>query len=278
MSGRFAGRRAVVTGASRGIGAGIAQRLAAEGAAVAIIARTVAEGDRANLAGSLESTAAKLRSYGNPVAIIAADLTDGDDRARIIPEAVEQLGGPVEIVVNNAAAAMYAQPSEMPLKRRRISFEVNVHAPLDLAQAALPAMLEAGEGWIVNLSSATGKLQPGPPFKQDGLGATTTMYGASKAALNRLTNGLGHELWGRGIRVNTVEPRAAVMSEGAEVLAGHVIKEDMIESMEEMVEAAVYLCDCDADTTGQVFVSLSLIADRGVTVMALDGGGPWSKR
>jgi citronellol/citronellal dehydrogenase len=91
-----------------------------------------------------------------------------------------------------------------------------------------------------------------------------------------LTNGLGHELWGRGIRVNTVEPRAAVMSEGAEVLAGHVIKEDMIESMEEMVEAAVYLCDCDAETTGQVFVSLSLIADRGVTVMALDGKGPWS--
>ena len=277
MSGRFAGRRAIVTGASRGIGAGIAERLAAEGAAVAIVARTVAEGDRANLAGSLESTAAKLRSYGNPVSIIAADLTDGDDRARIVPEAAEQLGGPVEILVNNAAAAMYAQPSEMPLKRRRISFEVNVHAPLDLAQTALPAMLEAGEGWIVNLSSATGKLQPGPPFKQDGLGATTTMYGASKAALNRLTNGLGHELWGRGIRVNTVEPRAAVMSEGAEVLAGHVIQEDMIESMEEMVEAAVYLCDCDPETTGKVFVSLDLIADRSVTVMTLDGTGPWSK-
>jgi NAD(P)-dependent dehydrogenase (short-subunit alcohol dehydrogenase family) len=276
MSGRFTGRRAVVTGASRGIGAGIAERLAAEGASVAIVARTLAEGDRANLAGSLEATADRLRAHGNLVAIIAADLTDGDDRARIVPEATQQLGGPVEILVNNAAAAMYAQPSEMPLKRRRITFEVNVHAPLDLAQAALPAMLEAGEGWIVNLSSATGKHSPGPPFKLEGLAATTGMYGASKAALNRETNALAHELWGRGIRINTVEPRAAVMSEGAEVLAGHVIKDDMIESMEEMVEAAVYLCDCDIDTTGQVFVSLDLIADRGVTVMTLDGAAPWS--
>jgi len=243
---------------------------------VAIVARTLAVGDRPNLAGSLEETADRLRSYGSPVALIAADLTDSDDRARIVPEASEQLGGPIDVLVNNAAAAVYAQPSEMPLKRRRITFEVNVHAPMDLAQAALPAMLAAGEGWIVNLSSATGKLSAGPPYDLTGLGATAGMYGSSKAALNRETNALAHELWGRGIRVNTVEPRAAVMSEGAEALAGHVIREDQKESMEEMVEAAVYLCDCDADTTGQVFVSLDLLADRGVTVMTLDGGTPWS--
>jgi NAD(P)-dependent dehydrogenase (short-subunit alcohol dehydrogenase family) len=273
---RFAGRRAIVTGASRGIGAGIAERLAAEGAAVAIVARTLAVGGRPNLPGSLEETAARLAAYGNPVAVIAADLTDGDERARIVPEATEQHGGPVDVLVNNAAAAMYAQPSEMPLKRRRITFEVNVHAPLDLAQAVLPTMLDAGEGWILNVSSATGKLDAGPPFKMEGLAATTGMYGSSKAALNRETNALAHELWGRGIRVNTVEPRAAVMSEGAEVLAGHVIRDDQKESMEEMVEAAVYLCDCDAETTGQVFVSLDLIADRGVTIMTLDGAGPWS--
>jgi NAD(P)-dependent dehydrogenase (short-subunit alcohol dehydrogenase family) len=165
----------------------------------------------------------------------------------------------------------------MPLKRRRITFEVNVHAPLDLAQAVLPSMLERGEGWIVNVSSATASHSPGPPFKMEGLAATTGMYGASKAALNRETNALGHELWGRGIRVNTVEPRAAVMSEGAEALAGHVIRDDQKESMEEMVEAAVHLCDCDESSTGAVHVSLDLIADRGLTVMALDGSAPWVK-
>jgi NAD(P)-dependent dehydrogenase (short-subunit alcohol dehydrogenase family) len=275
MSGRFTGRRAIVTGASRGIGAGIAERLAAEGAAVALVARTVDA--HPTLPGSLNETAARLREYGNPVAVIAADLADGDDRARIVPAAADELGGAIDVLVNNAAAAMYAQASEMPLKRRRITYEVNVHAPLDLAQAAVPAMLERGEGWIVNVSSATGKLTQGPPFKQDGLAATTGMYGSSKAALNRETNALAQELWGRGVRVNTVEPRAAVMSEGAEVLAGHVIRDDQKESMEEMVEAAVYLCDCDTETTGQVFVSLDLIADRGVTVMTLDGVGPWTK-
>jgi citronellol/citronellal dehydrogenase len=275
VSARFAGRRAVVTGASRGIGAGIAQRLAADGAAVAIVARTVDA--HPTLPGSLTETAELMRGSGNPVAVIAADLADGDDRARIVPDAAERLGGPIDILVNNAAAAMYAQPSEMPLKRRRITFEVNVHAPLDLAQAALPAMLERGEGWIVNVSSRSAFHAPGPPFQQDGLAATIGMYGASKAALNRETNALAHELWGRGIRVNTVEPRAAVMSEGAEVLAGHVIREDQKESLEEMVEAAVHLCDCDEDSTGAVHVSLDLIADRGLTVKTLDGSAPWVK-
>jgi len=270
---RFTGRRAIVTGASRGIGAAIAERLAAEGAAVAIVARTVDA--HATLPGSLNETAEKLRALGVTAAVIAADLTDGDDRARIVPEAVAALGGPIDILVNNAAAAMYARPSEMPLKRRRITFEVNVHAPLDLTQAVLPSMLERGEGWIVNVSSATASHAPGPPFKMEGLAATTGMYGASKAALNRETNALAHELWGRGVRVNTVEPRAAVMSEGAEVLAGHVIRDDQKESMEEMVEAVVHLCDCDESSTGAVHVSLDLIADRGLTVMTLDGSAPW---
>ncbi len=274
-SGRFAGRRAIVTGASRGIGAGIAQRLAAEGAAVAIVARTVDA--HPTLPGSLNATAELMRGYGGTVAVVAADLTDGDDRARIVPDAVDALGGPLDILVNNAAAAMYALPSEMPLKRRRVTFEVNVHAPLDLAQAVVPAMVERGEGWIVNVSSRTAFPAEGPPFRMEGLASTTGMYGASKAALNRETNALAHELWGRGIRVNTVEPRAAVMSEGAEVLAGHVIRDDQKESMEEMVEATLHLCDCDESSTGAVHVSLDLIADRGLTVMTLDGSASWVK-
>ena len=269
---RFAGRRAVVTGASRGIGAAIAERLAAEGAAVALVARTVDHHE--TLPGSLNETAARLSTLGATVGLIAADLTDPDARADVMARAKDALAGPIDILVNNAAAAMYAPMATYPAKRRRITFEVNVHAPYELVQQALPDMVAAGEGWIVNVSSATARHEKGPPFRESFTGSTTGMYGASKAALNRLTNALGRELHGTGVRVNTVEPRAAVMSEGAEALVGGKVTDDMIESMEAMVEATVALCCCDADRTGKVHVSLDLNDELGLTVMKLDASGP----
>jgi NAD(P)-dependent dehydrogenase (short-subunit alcohol dehydrogenase family) len=252
----------LVTGASRGIGAATALRFAAEGADVAIAARTVAPHDHDHLAGSLNETAARMRAYGGRVAVIAADVADEDDRARIVREAVDGLGGPIEILINNAAAGMFAPVREFPLKRRRIIFEVNVHAPLDLVQAVLPSMIEHGEGWIVNLSSATARPLPN---------STMAVYGSSKAALNRLTNGLAVELAGTGVRANTVEPRAAVMSEGAEPVIRGRVSDDQIESMEEMVEAVVALADCPAEFTARNCVSLDLIEELQLTVHALDG-------
>jgi len=257
------GRRALVTGASRGIGAAVAERLAAEGAAVAITARTLEK--HKTLAGSLQETAARLERYGGPVATIVANLADDDDRLRIVPEAVEQLGGHIEILVNNAAGAIYLPLSEFPLRRRRLIFDINLHAPIDLAQAVIPGMREAGEGWIVNLSSATARLSQGS--------STMGVYGASKAALNRLTDALAAELRGTGIRVNSIEPRAAVRTEGAEEMVGELLRRqpDLLESMEEMVEAVVALCACPEDVTGRMAVSLDLIAEWGLVVHNLDG-------
>jgi citronellol/citronellal dehydrogenase len=257
---RFAGRRVLVTGASRGIGAATAHRFAAEGADVAIVARTVARHD--HLAGSLAETAEGMRRFGGRVAAIAADIAEENDRSRAIREAVESLGGPIEILINNAAAGIFAPVQDFPLKRRRVIFEVNVHAPLDLAQAVLPSMVERGEGWIVNLSSATARPLPN---------SALAVYGASKAALNRLTNGLAVELIDSGVRINTVEPRAAVMSEGAAPVIRGRVSDDQIESMEEMVEAIVALSDCRADFTAHNCVSLDLIDQMRLTVHALDG-------
>jgi NAD(P)-dependent dehydrogenase (short-subunit alcohol dehydrogenase family) len=216
-----------------------------------------------------------MAAHGRAVAVVIADLTDENDRSRIVAEAEAALGGSIEILVNNAAAAIYHPLAEFSLKRRRLIFEANVHAPVDLAQAVIPGMRAAGEGWIVNVSSATAKHASGPPFVMGPNGATLGVYGASKAALNRLTNGLAVELYGTGIRVNTVEPRAAVLTEGAEVLVGDSLRADQIESLEEMVEGVLALCDCPTDFTGRVTVSLDLIASLGLEVRNLDGG-PWA--
>jgi NAD(P)-dependent dehydrogenase (short-subunit alcohol dehydrogenase family) len=87
-----------------------------------------------------------------------------------------------------------------------------------------------------------------------------------------MTNGLAAELHGTGIRVNTVEPRAAVLSEGAEALVGSTLKPEQIESMEAMVEGVMALCDCAPELTGRTCVSLDLIDELGVIVRGLDGG------
>ncbi len=269
MSGRFAGRRVVVTGSSRGIGAAIAERMAAEGADVVLTARTLDQHE--HLEGSLNATRDRLARYGTNVAVVVADLTDPVDRLRVIPEAEAALGGHVEILINNAAASIQAPLTGFSVKRRNIMFEVNVNAPLDLSLAAAPAMVEAGEGWIVNLSSGSAKLWPGPSEPIVATSVNISAYGASKAALNRITNGLAMELFGTGVRVNTVEPRAAVLSEGAAALVGDRLRPDQIESMEEMVEGTIVLCDCAPDVTGRVTVSLDNIDEFALEIRNLDG-------
>ncbi len=270
MGARLTGRRALVTGASRGIGAAIAQRLAAEGADVAVTARTREPGG--HLPGSLDEAAERIARHGRRAAVIVADLTDPQQRTDVVAQAAEQLGGPVDILVNNAAAAIYQPLLEYPLRRRHLTFEANVHAPLDLMQAAAPAMAEAGAGWIVNISSATTRHAAGPPFELVPPGTSMAVYGASKAALNRITHGMGVELSGTGVRVNTVQPKAAVLSEGAQRLVGATVRPDQVERMEEMVEGVLLLCDCAPEVTARTCVSLELIDEFGAEVRGLDGG------
>lgn len=269
MGNRFAGRRAVVTGSSRGIGAGVAERLAAEGADVVVTARTLSPGG--DLAGSLEETVERLRRYGGKVEAVVADLTDEEERGKVVSTAAELLGGPIDILINNAAAAIYQPLTDFPLRRRRLTFEANVHGPLDLMQSVAPAMVDGGAGWIVNISSATARHRPGPPFQLVSPGTAMAVYGASKTALNRISHGMGVELYGTGVRVNTLEPRAAVLSEGAKNLVGETIRPDQIEALEEMVEAVVALCDCPPDVTAASFVSLDLIDEWNLSVHGLDG-------
>ncbi len=210
--GKLDGRVALVTGASRGIGEAIATRFAAEGARVVCIARTLHEGDHP-LDGSLERTVATIREAGGEAAAIAANISEGEECARVVAEA-EQAFGPVDVLVNNAAANYFAPVAEIPDRRWRRVFAVNVHAPFLLAQGVLPGMIERGGGAIVNIGSG-GAIGPGRGPYEPAATGRAVLYGSTKAALERFTQGLAEEVEQDGIAVSCVSPSEPVRTPGA---------------------------------------------------------------
>lgn len=266
------GKTAIVTGASRGIGAAVAERFAAEGARVALVARTLDKpGD---VPGTLAETLARCQAHGAEAATIVADLADPDDRRRVVPESKRLLGGPIDILVNNAAAAIYLPVAGYPLESRQAMFEVNLHAPVDLTQAALPDMIARHGGWVINVSSSTAEYDRGTDGTAPapgGLSSTLAVYAASKAALNRLTYALAQELRGTGVRVNSVLPRSAVLTEGNASLIGPSVDPKHLEPVETMAEAILLLARGPEDMTAGTFRSLALLEATGTETMSLDG-------
>jgi citronellol/citronellal dehydrogenase len=271
-AGALRGRRAVITGASRGIGAAVAQRFAAEGAHVVITARTEERHD--HLDGSLAITRARCQGYAGTVTSLTADLADPDSRATIVPIAEELLGGSIEVLVNNAAAGVHRPMETYSYRHRRLMFEVNFEAPLDLVQAVLPGMRARGEGWILNITSAAAQPLPGPPFRIGMPG--NGIYAATKAAMDRATNQLAAELWGTGVRVNLLDPAKAVATEGT---VAHLPDQpaDFFEPVEVMAEACLVLCTCAAEMTGLSARDQTLLDELGRSIMTLDGRGPLSR-
>lgn len=258
MSDACAGRVALVTGASRGLGKAIAQRLAVEGAAVAITARTVdPEPDKV---GSLKETAEEIEAAGGTVAAFRADISQSEDRERLMAEVVERLGGP-DILVNNAAVTFLRPLDGFPERRARLMFEMHVLAPLHLSQLALPAMRERGRGWILNLTSLAGDMPPGPPFDEFDVSAGFGMYGTVKAALNRLTLSLAAELYADGIAVNAAAPSKPVATPGAGAL--DLAKTDT-EDIGLITETAFILCTGDPATmTGRIAHTQPFLTEMG---------------
>jgi len=199
FSARFAGKAAVVTGASRGIGYSIAERLLREGAAVTISSRKQDQ---------ITAAAASLREAVPGARVLAVPANTGVDEQReeVVRRTVEEFGS-LDVLVNNTGInPTYGALADADLNAVRKIFDVNVVAALGYVQLALKAWMAAHGGAIINIASVAGLRSSG----------VIAAYGASKAALIRLTEELAWQL-GPGVRVNAVAP-AVVKTKFAEAL------------------------------------------------------------
>ncbi|MGA2836130.1 MAG: SDR family oxidoreductase [Acidimicrobiales bacterium] len=182
----FAGSRVLVTGASSGIGAGLAEALAAHGATVGIVAR---RSDR------LAEVLDRCRSHSPDSRMWVADLSQPDAVDRLARDALGELGG-VDILVNNAGIPKRRHVTALDISTVESVMAINFLSPARLTLALLPHMLERGSGRIVSVSSVAA------PLSSPGEAA----YDASKAALAVFSEAMAVDLWETGIRVTVVYP------------------------------------------------------------------------
>jgi NAD(P)-dependent dehydrogenase (short-subunit alcohol dehydrogenase family) len=246
------GKAALVTGASRGIGAAVAVALARHGADVALNSRN---------ADALEKVAAEIGELGHRAVVLPADVTDVDSVRGMVDAAIGGLGH-LDVVVNNAGGTAFM----VPFTRLRFAgwekvMRLNVESVVHVLQAVAPHLLERGRGSVINVASVAG------------LGATPalTPYGASKAALISLTKSLAVEWASANVRVNALCPgwtatelnRNLWEDEQASAGLTATIPMGRWGRAEEMAGPAVFLAsDASSFMTGQV-----LVVDGGQTAL-----------
>ncbi len=203
-------RTVLVTGATRGVGRGIADAFARRGDRLVLVARSTEDNpNRVGLPGTLEGVASDLRALGSPdVTTIVADLAHTEEAERVVAEVRAAWGTP-DVLVNNAAATFIGPFLEVPVSRWKTALALNLLAPVALIHGFLPDMLERDSGRILNITSSAARTREHPPRDVPQLS-----YSASKAGLDSFSYGLMHDLEETGIAVDLVAP--VVLTESVE--------------------------------------------------------------
>ncbi|MBW2390772.1 MAG: SDR family NAD(P)-dependent oxidoreductase [Deltaproteobacteria bacterium] len=218
-------------------------------------------GTHGDLEGTLEESVSSIQAQGGKASAVACDLSSASARADLIERASGAFG-PIDILVNNAAGTHMKLPSECTTEERSFMFDMNVNGPIDLAQQAIP--------WILNISSATAN-QPEVPYRDSKIAAWVIgPYGASKAALDRYTVALAHEVAEHDIFVNAMAPTSIVLTQGADYVR-YIARNnpDMAEPVEMMAEGALELCT--GRHVGRVIFSRDILHAVNRPVRSLDG-------
>jgi NAD(P)-dependent dehydrogenase (short-subunit alcohol dehydrogenase family) len=234
VSGKLAGRAAVITGASKGLGKAIAVALAAEGARVALVAR-----DRERL----DAVTTEIAATGGSATAFPADITD-EAQVRSIEGAIVDAFGAVNILVNNAGINIRKPVPEFTLDEWRSVMDTNVTAAFLMCRSFIPHMTGAGYGRILNMASTMARVSL--PLR--------AAYSASKAALVGMTRAMALELAPERITCNSISPgpfatemnRALIDSGEASALLVGNTPLGRWGRVEEVGQLAVYLCSDDA--------------------------------
>ncbi len=253
----LAGKKIFITGGSRGIGLAIALRAAADGASIAIAAKTAEENPK--LPGTIFSAAKEIEAAGGTALPIQCDIRDEAAIEAAVAKAATQFGG-LDILINNASAINLTPTEKTPAKRFDLMFDVNVRGTFLTSQAAIPYLRESAKaGRNPHILTLSPPLSMSPKWFKNHVAYTMSKYGMSMCVL-----GMSEEFKREGIAVNALWPRTAIDTAALQMIPG--VDTDFCRKPEILSDSAYIILNRDAKTTtGNFFVDDEVLASEGIT-------------